>query len=77
MWNNPALNLLGWASAYAYPWSESIPTRSASILPSDLSASSPCMWKSRANPVDTRLPVRSSIHLTGRPRSSEAAVATT
>jgi hypothetical protein len=35
------------------------------------------MWKSRAKPVDIRLPVRSSIHFTGRPISRDAAVATT
>ena len=33
--------------------------------------------KSRANPVEIRFPVRSSIHLTGRPMRSDAAVATT
>ena len=47
------------------------------IVPSAFSAISPCMWKSRANPVEIRFSVRSSTHFTGRPSSSEAAVATT
>ena len=77
MWKRPALNLLGWASAKKAPLSLSRWTRSASILPSESTASSPDMWKSRAKPVEIRFSYRSSTHLTGRPSSSEAAVATT
>ncbi len=77
MLNSPALNLVGCASAKKAPLSLSRWTRSASILPCPSSASSPSMWKSRAKPVDIRFSVRSSTHLTGRPISSEAAVATT
>ncbi len=77
MWNSPALNLVGWASAKKAPLSESMSTRRPRILPSLFSASSPCMWKSRAKPVEMRFSVRVSTHLTGRPITSEAAVATT
>ena len=76
MWNSPALHFVGCASEKNAPLSESIFTRSPVIL-SSLSASSPCMWKSRAKPVEIRFPVRSSTHFTGRPIRSEAAVATT
>ncbi len=71
------MNFDGWASAWNAPssaWSE---TRSPSMVPSFFRAISPCMWKSRANPVEMRFSVRSSIHFTGCPSSSEAAVATT
>ncbi len=43
MWNRPARNFDGWASANAYPWSETIFTRRPSIFPSSFSASSPSM----------------------------------
>ena len=76
MWNRPALNFVGWASAKA-PLSESMLTRSPRIFPSRFSASSPCMWKSRAKPVEIRFSVRVSTHLTGRPITNDAAVATT
>ena len=77
MWNSPALNLDGCASAKNAPLSDSSLTRRPSIVPSFFRASSPCMWKSRAKPVEIRFSVRSSIHFTGRPISSDAAVATT
>ncbi len=44
MWNSPARNLLGWASAKKAPWSERIDARIATIRPSASSASSPRMW---------------------------------
>ena len=77
MWNRPTLNFDGCASAWNAPSSASSETRRPVIVPSALSASSPCIQKSRANPVEIRFSLRSSIHFTGWPRSSEAAVATT
>ena len=77
MWNSPTLNFVGCASAKNAPLSASSETRRPIIVPSFFSAISPCMWKSRAKPVEIRFSVRSSIHFTGRPSSSDAAVATT
>ena len=77
MWNSPTLNLLGCASAWNAPSSASSDVRRPSIVPSFFNAISPCMWKSRANPVEIRFSVRSSIHFTGWPSSNDAAVATT
>ena len=65
MWNSPTLNFDGWASAWNAPSSASSETRRPVIVPSALSAISPCMWKSRANPVEIRFSLRSSIHFTG------------
>ena len=64
---NPAGYLLGWAAPLNAPWSARTFTRTARILPSRSAASSPRMWKSRANAVDIRFSERSSIHFTGRP----------
>jgi hypothetical protein len=72
---NPAGYLLGWAVPLNAPWSASTVTRTALTRPSRLAASSPRMWKSRAKHVDIRFSDRSSIHLTGRPTSIEAAIA--
>ena len=77
MWYSPTLNLEGWASAWNAPSSASSDVRRPSIVPSSFRAISPCMWKSRANPVEMRFSVRSSIHFTGWPSRSDAAVATT
>jgi hypothetical protein len=77
MWNSPTLNFDGCASAWNAPSSARSDTRRPIIVPSSFRAISPCMWKSRAKPVEMRFSVRSSIHFTGRPSSSDAAVATT
>jgi len=77
MWNSPTLNLDGCASEWKAPSSARSDTRRPFICPSLDRAISPCMWKSRANPVEIRFSLRSSIHFTGWPSSSEAAVATT
>ena len=44
MWNRPTLNFDGCASAKKAPSSASSETRSPVIVPSALSAISPCMW---------------------------------
>ena len=77
MWNSPTLSFDGWASAWKAPSSASSETRRPVMVPSALSAISPRIQKSRANPVEIRFSLRSSIHLTGCPSRSEAAVATT